>query len=241
MAIHQKRPFGGRLIVANGDRPGVGERMANATTRPVSFSGVTEATAEGHGQLRTIGGQWNVGHANRPTLGSTSIGVQLPEDPLGANPPDHALSRLRPLVRRERRTARPARLAERARNPCLRARLRLFGWNVRFTKLFPQASGDLRRNESVRGESTRALTLPGGDAGGERRGEPHRDRSGNGLGRALPPPVPRTVSSANSSNLGGYPPLGTTTTFSTARGVVARGPVLPSIFPSESAMGSWGV
>lgn len=39
----------------------------------------------------------------------------------------------RPFARRERNTARPPRVDIRARNPCLRARLRLFGWKVRFT------------------------------------------------------------------------------------------------------------
>lgn len=49
-----------------------------------------------------------------------------------ANPSDHALSRRRPFCRRDRTTARPARVDIRCRNPCLRARFRLFGWNVRF-------------------------------------------------------------------------------------------------------------
>lgn len=40
---------------------------------------------------------------------------------------------LRPLRRRAARTARPPRVAMRARNPCDFARFRLFGWYVRFT------------------------------------------------------------------------------------------------------------
>lgn len=38
----------------------------------------------------------------------------------------------RPLARRDERTARPPFVAIRARKPCFFARLRLFGWNVRF-------------------------------------------------------------------------------------------------------------
>jgi hypothetical protein len=39
------------------------------------------------------------------------------------------------LARRDLCTARPARVLMRARNPCLRARRRLFGWYVRFTTI----------------------------------------------------------------------------------------------------------
>jgi len=41
------------------------------------------------------------------------------------------LIRARPLRRRAARTARPARVRMRSRNPCVFARRRLFGWNVR--------------------------------------------------------------------------------------------------------------
>ncbi len=47
--------------------------------------------------------------------------------------PDQAERRERPLVRRRRITARPARLRIRRRNPCFFFRFRLFGWYVRFT------------------------------------------------------------------------------------------------------------
>src|SRR5712671_5172151 len=47
--------------------------------------------------------------------------------------PDQAERRERPLVRRRRITARPARLRIRSRNPCFFFRFRLFGWYVRFT------------------------------------------------------------------------------------------------------------
>ncbi len=38
----------------------------------------------------------------------------------------------RPLARRAAKTARPARVAIRARKPCFLARRRVFGWKVRF-------------------------------------------------------------------------------------------------------------
>jgi hypothetical protein len=41
------------------------------------------------------------------------------------------LTRARPFRRRAARTARPARVRMRSRNPCVFARRRLFGWNVR--------------------------------------------------------------------------------------------------------------
>lgn len=44
----------------------------------------------------------------------------------------YAEIRSRPLARRLARIARPARVRIRARKPCLRARRRLLGWNVRF-------------------------------------------------------------------------------------------------------------
>lgn len=48
---------------------------------------------------------------------------------------DYALRRLRPLSRRRFKTLRPALVAIRDVNPCLRERLRLLGWNVRFVDM----------------------------------------------------------------------------------------------------------
>ena len=46
-----------------------------------------------------------------------------------ARPAAHqTVSRLRPFARRRLSTTRPARVCIRARNPCVRARLRFFGW-----------------------------------------------------------------------------------------------------------------
>ena len=44
---------------------------------------------------------------------------------------DYADSFARPFLRRAATIARPARVLMRVRKPCLRARRRLFGWNVR--------------------------------------------------------------------------------------------------------------
>jgi hypothetical protein len=50
-------------------------------------------------------------------------------------PSGQADSRFRPRARLRFRIARPARVAIRARNPCLRFRLRTFGWYVRFMRV----------------------------------------------------------------------------------------------------------
>jgi hypothetical protein len=60
-------------------------------------------------------GQRELGAAAHPVLGRQ----------------DQALSRARPLCLRAARTARPARVRMRSRKPCVLARRRLFGWNVR--------------------------------------------------------------------------------------------------------------
>ena len=97
--------------------------------------------------------------------------------------------RVRPLPRRAARTARPARVLMRVRNPWVRARRRLFGWNVRFMRV-----------SSLRLESSRAKsrTAPR-DAGALHRGvdrplpgykgtQRSRGRS-NGNGPALRPRI----------------------------------------------------
>ena len=55
-----------------------------------------------------------------------------------ANAPDQAERRLRPRARRARSTARPPLVRIRRRNPWVLARLRLFGWNVRFNEEPPR-------------------------------------------------------------------------------------------------------
>jgi hypothetical protein len=58
---------------------------------------------------------------------------QRPKRCLTTDAPDQAESLERPLVRRRRITARPARFRIRRRKPCFFLRFRLFGWYVRFT------------------------------------------------------------------------------------------------------------
>jgi hypothetical protein len=55
------------------------------------------------------------------------------------------LTLARPLRRRAARIARPARDRMRSRNPCVFARCRLFGWNVRLLTETPGTQGGLRR------------------------------------------------------------------------------------------------
>jgi hypothetical protein len=51
---------------------------------------------------------------------------------------NQALSRARPFCRRAASTARPARVRMRSRKPCVFARRRLFGWNVRLLTGAPE-------------------------------------------------------------------------------------------------------
>ena len=75
-----------------------------------------------------------VTHDQRPARASTGTygqrELRAPTHP-GLGRQDQALSRSRPLCLRAARTARPARVRMRSRKPCVRARRRLFGWNVR--------------------------------------------------------------------------------------------------------------
>jgi hypothetical protein len=74
---------------------------------------------------------------------------------------DQALSRSRPLRLRAARTARPARVRMRSRKPCVFARRRLFGWNVRLLTGTPGRGRSCAgtRDDRVRvSESTQATT-----------------------------------------------------------------------------------
>src|SRR5207302_3092010 len=71
----------------------------------------------------------------RPALAEHAVEVGAARQPgatrtrAGARPPEHqTASRLRPLARLRLSVSRPARVLIRARNPCVRARLRFFGW-----------------------------------------------------------------------------------------------------------------
>jgi hypothetical protein len=76
-----------------------------------------------------------------------SLGLQSGEHPAVGDRADHAERRRRPLARRAFSTARPLRVAIRWRNPCLRERRRLFGWNVRFTHASSAQAGSVGRRQ----------------------------------------------------------------------------------------------
>ena len=88
------------------------------------------------------------------------------------------------VARRALRTARPARVAIRARNPCFLARRRLFGWNVRFTQpSFAAPSGGAAGNECVR-------PRPEGDLANLARLRSASPRANYGGGSGRPGPRP---------------------------------------------------
>jgi len=66
------------------------------------------------------------------------------------------LTRARPLRRRAARIARPARVRMRSRNPCVFARWRLFGWNVR---LLTGTPGNRVRSVRPPGPVTQAVHM----------------------------------------------------------------------------------
>jgi hypothetical protein len=61
---------------------------------------------------------------------------------VGQHERNQAESRARPLARRAVMIARPARVRMRSRNPCVLARRRLFGWNVRLLTGTPRGGGN---------------------------------------------------------------------------------------------------
>ena len=64
--------------------------------------------------------------------------LSAPSHP-GRGRKDQALSFSRPLRLRAASTARPARVRMRSRKPCVFARCRLFGWNVRLLTVSPRS------------------------------------------------------------------------------------------------------
>jgi hypothetical protein len=74
------------------------------------------------------------------------------------------LTRARPLRRRAARTARPALVRMRSRNPCVFARRRLFGWNVRLLTGAPDTvhgSENAGAGRPARADSAQAELAPG--------------------------------------------------------------------------------
>jgi hypothetical protein len=84
--------------------------------------------------LGAAGPHQQVAHHQRPACADPGADgereLRPPAHP-GLGRQDQALSLSRPLCLRAARTARPARVRMRSRKPCVLARRRLFGWNVR--------------------------------------------------------------------------------------------------------------
>ena len=85
---------------------------------PLRLAGTDQQVADHAGPART--GPGAHGQRELRAVAHPGLGRQ-----------DQALSRSRPLRLRAARTARPARVRIRSRKPCVFARRRLFGWNVR--------------------------------------------------------------------------------------------------------------
>ena len=77
----------------------------------------------------------------RAAAGSIGVTAHWPGPHSGRPGAGQTLTRARPLRRRAARIARPARVRMRSRNPCVFARRRLFGWNVRLLTGTPGRQG----------------------------------------------------------------------------------------------------
>lgn len=122
------------------DSPGC---LAQQSLGTIALDGASHATGGDHGNtggiVVTAGSNM---HDNKPP-GATA-GGQDGGDVSGRAKPlngqryrgheSQALSCFRPLRRRFLTIVRPARVRMRVRNPCLRARRRMFGWKVRFMR-----------------------------------------------------------------------------------------------------------
>jgi len=107
--------------------PVPGHRGADGTTDHESYPGRLPVT-------HPVGPHEQVTHHERPARtgpGAHSQRKLCAAAHAGLGWQDQALSLSRPLCRRAARTARPARVRMRSRKPCVLARRRLFGWNVR--------------------------------------------------------------------------------------------------------------
>jgi hypothetical protein len=118
----------------------------------------TEATADGVGHLRRVVG--SVGEeAQRDGTGPLPVGPREGrERRTVADAPDQAERRFRPRARRARSTARPPLVRMRRRNPWVLARLRLFGWYVRFNEEPPRGAARSPRSGTAREAETAKCT-----------------------------------------------------------------------------------
>jgi hypothetical protein len=106
-----------------------GDEGAQAAAETVAGDGVADGTADREGDRRWRDG----GVAEVPTpeglgAGAAAMTLQSLERSALVDPTDQADRRERPLSRRALMIERPARVRIRARNPCLRALRRVFGW-----------------------------------------------------------------------------------------------------------------
>src|SRR4051794_21280111 len=137
----------------------------------------TNPAADGKRDARRITGV-TVQKTQRDGAGSLPTGPREGlERRTVADAPDQAESRLRPRARRARSTARPPLVRMRSRNPWVLARLRLFGWYVRFNEEPPRGGPRAARGRGPRGRrKPPSVRLPSGsvqrgaDGGGNARG-----------------------------------------------------------------------
>jgi len=114
------------------------EALAQEPLGPVASGSRPDLAAHGEPQP-VVGAPVLRGHElkERP-LESLPVAEDPPELPgrlqplFGAEPPAQAESRFRPFCRRRFSTSRPPLVRIRTRNPWVRFRFRLFGWNVLF-------------------------------------------------------------------------------------------------------------
>lgn len=120
---------------------GAAQERPEAAAEPVPDHGVADPAPdrERDGGVISVVGR-DPGHRERSAPPTTTL-RELHEGRMGMNSANQAERRLRPLSRRDFRTARPARVCIRDRNPCFFDRLRLFGWNVRFNAASSTGAG----------------------------------------------------------------------------------------------------
>ena len=129
-------------------------RRGDAAARVALHRGA-EAPADGVGHPRRIIG--SIGEeAQRNRAGPLPAGPREGlERRTVANVPDQAERRFRPRARRARSTARPPLVRIRRRKPWVLARLRLFGWYVRFTGRAPSRRSRAARSRGPSGRRKR--------------------------------------------------------------------------------------
>ena len=138
----QKAPVATEEIRRSGDEIMLvlGHRGAQAAPDAVAVDGGTRRAGDGEGDdrgiERSVRGDAEPHRADPvpPGPGQGREGRTVSDRPYQAE------RRFRPRERRDCSTARPPRVRIRRRKPCVFFRLRLLGWNVRFTAGPPQAT-----------------------------------------------------------------------------------------------------